>query len=217
MFAADGPEHRVVGGAQFLTALHAGADLRRQGQGRAARGAEAFAATGTEGSKGTKILALTGRVRNTGLVEVAMGTTLNTVVNEIGGGSSNGNPIKAVQTGGPSGGCIPMDKIDMAVDYGIDILGAVAVLIVGVQMLVSPVPAATPSAGTAKTMPVNPIPTKAAMPRASILAGSSDVARTRTPATGRRVRPILTRPLLPMRLSSASTPLSPMATAGRTA
>jgi len=82
-------------------------------------GAEWFAAKGTKGSKGTKILALTGRVKNTGLVEVAMGTSLHTVVFDIGGGASNGNAIKAVQTGGPSGGCLPVDKFDLPVDFDV--------------------------------------------------------------------------------------------------
>ena len=70
-------------------------------------GAKWFASRGTESSKGTKILALTGQVKNTGLVEVAMGTPIRTIVYDIGGGPKNGNSIKAVQTGGPSGGCIP--------------------------------------------------------------------------------------------------------------
>ncbi len=76
-----------------------------------------FASKGTSGSKGTKILALTGKIKNTGLVEVAMGTPIRTVVFDIGGGTLNGKPIKAVQTGGPSGGCLPVDKFDLAVDY----------------------------------------------------------------------------------------------------
>jgi NADH:ubiquinone oxidoreductase subunit F (NADH-binding)/(2Fe-2S) ferredoxin len=82
-------------------------------------GAEWFAAKGTKGSKGTKILALTGQVKNTGLVEVAMGTSLQSVVFDIGGGASNGNAIKAVQTGGPSGGCLPVDKFDLPVDFDV--------------------------------------------------------------------------------------------------
>jgi len=81
------------------------------------RGAQWFAAMGTEGSKGTKIFALTGRVRNTGLVEVPMGTALRTIVFDIGGGPSNGAAIKAVQTGGPSGGCLPAEKFDLPVDF----------------------------------------------------------------------------------------------------
>ena len=76
-----------------------------------------FASKGTSGSKGTKILALTGKIKNTGLVEVAMGTPIRTVVFDIGGGALNGKPIKAVQTGGPSGGCLPVDKFDLAVDF----------------------------------------------------------------------------------------------------
>jgi NADH:ubiquinone oxidoreductase subunit F (NADH-binding)/(2Fe-2S) ferredoxin len=76
-----------------------------------------FASKGTKGSKGTKILALTGRIKNTGLVEVAMGTSIRTVVFDIGGGAANGNAVKAVQIGGPSGGCLPVSKFDLTVDY----------------------------------------------------------------------------------------------------
>jgi NADH:ubiquinone oxidoreductase subunit F (NADH-binding)/(2Fe-2S) ferredoxin/NAD-dependent dihydropyrimidine dehydrogenase PreA subunit len=80
-------------------------------------GAEAFAAVGTEGSKGTKIMALTGRVRNTGLVEVAMGTSLREIVFDIGGGAWDGVGVKAVQTGGPSGGCLPVAMFDLPLDF----------------------------------------------------------------------------------------------------
>ena len=80
-------------------------------------GAKWFAATGTKGSKGTKIFALTGQVMNTGLVEIAMGTTLQEIVFNIGGGSKSGKAIKAVQTGGPSGGCLPTSKLDLPVDF----------------------------------------------------------------------------------------------------
>jgi NADH:ubiquinone oxidoreductase subunit F (NADH-binding)/(2Fe-2S) ferredoxin len=80
-------------------------------------GSSWFASKGTQGSKGTKILALTGRIKNTGLVEVAMGTTIREVVFDIGGGTVNGNMVKAVQIGGPSGGCIPVDKFDLAIDF----------------------------------------------------------------------------------------------------
>jgi NADH-quinone oxidoreductase subunit F len=80
-------------------------------------GAKWFASRGTEKSKGTKILALTGQVKNTGLVEVAMGTPIRTIVYDIGGGPKNGNKIKAVQTGGPSGGCIPERLFDLPVDF----------------------------------------------------------------------------------------------------
>jgi NADH:ubiquinone oxidoreductase subunit F (NADH-binding)/(2Fe-2S) ferredoxin/NAD-dependent dihydropyrimidine dehydrogenase PreA subunit len=80
-------------------------------------GSSWFTAKGTQRSKGTKILALTGRIKNTGLVEVAMGTSIREVVFDIGGGAVNSNPIKAVQTGGPSGGCLPLDKFDLAVDF----------------------------------------------------------------------------------------------------
>jgi NADH:ubiquinone oxidoreductase subunit F (NADH-binding)/(2Fe-2S) ferredoxin/NAD-dependent dihydropyrimidine dehydrogenase PreA subunit len=80
-------------------------------------GAGWFNSMGTKGSKGTKILALTGRIKNTGLVEVAMGTTIRHIVFDIGGGATNGKAIKAVQTGGPSGGCLPVDKFDLPVDF----------------------------------------------------------------------------------------------------
>lgn len=80
-------------------------------------GASWFAAKGTQGSKGTKIFALTGQVKNTGLVEVAMGTSLNNIVFDIGGGSKNGKAIKAVQTGGPSGGCLPTSHFQLPVDF----------------------------------------------------------------------------------------------------
>ncbi len=80
-------------------------------------GSSGFAAKGSKGSKGTKILALTGRVKNTGLVEVEMGTPIKTVVFDIGGGAANGKPVKAVQTGGPSGGCLPVHKFDLPVDF----------------------------------------------------------------------------------------------------
>ena len=73
-------------------------------------GPDWFAAIGTEKSKGTKVFALAGKIRNTGLVEVPMGTSLRTIVEEIGGGAPDGGKIKAVQTGGPSGGCIPAER-----------------------------------------------------------------------------------------------------------
>ncbi len=76
-----------------------------------------FASKGTKNSKGTKILALTGHIRNTGLVEVAMGKTLTDVIYGIGGGALEGRSIKAVQTGGPSGGCLPAAKFDLPVDF----------------------------------------------------------------------------------------------------
>ncbi|MDY6878748.1 MAG: NADH-ubiquinone oxidoreductase-F iron-sulfur binding region domain-containing protein [Desulfatiglans sp.] len=81
------------------------------------KGSDWFASRGSETSKGTKILALTGHIKNTGLVEVAMGTTLGTVVFGIGGGSSTGRPIRAVQTGGPSGGCLPVERFDLPVEF----------------------------------------------------------------------------------------------------
>ncbi len=81
------------------------------------RGAEWFASMGTERSKGTKVFALGGKIKHTGLVEIPMGTTLDEIVNEIGGGVPNGKKFKAAQTGGPSGGCIPASLIQTAVDY----------------------------------------------------------------------------------------------------
>jgi NADH-quinone oxidoreductase subunit F len=81
------------------------------------KGSDWFASKGSKNSKGTKILALTGRIKNTGLVEVAMGTPLQTVVFDIGGGSATGKAIRAVQTGGPSGGCLPIDKFDLPVEF----------------------------------------------------------------------------------------------------
>jgi len=80
-------------------------------------GAEAFAAMGTEKSKGTKVFALAGKIRYGGLVEVPMGITLREIVEDIGGGSISGHPVKAVQTGGPSGGCIPASLFDTRIDY----------------------------------------------------------------------------------------------------
>jgi bidirectional [NiFe] hydrogenase diaphorase subunit len=79
-------------------------------------GADWFAGIGTEKSKGTKVFALAGQIRNTGLIEVPMGTTLREIVEELGGGAPNG-VVKAVQTGGPSGGCIPASLLDTPVDY----------------------------------------------------------------------------------------------------
>lgn len=80
-------------------------------------GAPWFAAMGTEKSKGTKVFALGGKIKNTGLVEIPMGTTLREVIDEIGGGIPNGKKFKAAQTGGPSGGCIPAEHFDIAIDY----------------------------------------------------------------------------------------------------
>lgn len=80
-------------------------------------GAEWFAGIGTQSSKGTKVFAVTGKVRNSGLVEVPMGTTLRDIVFEIGGGIASGKTFKAVQTGGPSGGVIPAKYLDTPVDY----------------------------------------------------------------------------------------------------
>ena len=81
------------------------------------KGADWFASFGTETSKGTKVFALTGQVEHSGLIEVPMGTTINEIVNEIGGGVPQGKKLKAVQTGGPSGGVIPVDYMNMPVCY----------------------------------------------------------------------------------------------------
>ncbi|MDY0168866.1 MAG: NADH-quinone oxidoreductase subunit NuoF [Thermoguttaceae bacterium] len=81
------------------------------------RGAEWFAAIGTEKSKGTKVFSLVGKVENTGLVEVPMGITLREIVFDIGGGIPGGKRLKAVQTGGPSGGCLPGSLLDLSIDY----------------------------------------------------------------------------------------------------
>ncbi len=81
------------------------------------QGARAFSAIGTERSKGTKIFSLVGKITNTGLVEVPMGITLGDIIHKIGGGIPGGKKFKAVQTGGPSGGCIPKDKLDLKVDF----------------------------------------------------------------------------------------------------
>ncbi|MEE6207438.1 MAG: NADH-ubiquinone oxidoreductase-F iron-sulfur binding region domain-containing protein [Alphaproteobacteria bacterium] len=81
------------------------------------KGADWFASFGTETSKGTKVFALTGQVKHSGLIEVPMGTTINEIVNEIGGGVPEGKTLKAIQTGGPSGGVIPAKYMDMPVCY----------------------------------------------------------------------------------------------------
>ena len=81
------------------------------------KGADWFAGIGTEKSKGTKVFALAGKITNTGLIEVPMGTTLRQIVEKMGGGAPDGGRIKAVQTGGPSGGCIPAASLDTPVDY----------------------------------------------------------------------------------------------------
>ena len=80
-------------------------------------GPEWFSSMGTEKSKGTKVFALGGKIHNTGLVEIPMGTTLREVIEEIGGGIPNGKKFKAAQTGGPSGGCIPAEHYDIPIDY----------------------------------------------------------------------------------------------------
>ena len=81
------------------------------------RGAEWFASIGTASSKGTKIFSLVGKINNTGLIEVPMGITLRDIIYEIGGGIPDKKQFKAVQTGGPSGGCIPSNFIDLPIDY----------------------------------------------------------------------------------------------------
>jgi NADH-quinone oxidoreductase subunit F len=81
------------------------------------KGAQWFSSIGTEKSKGTKVFALAGKINNVGLVEVPMGTTLREIIYELGGGINNNKEFKAVQTGGPSGGCIPKEHLDTAIDY----------------------------------------------------------------------------------------------------
>jgi len=81
------------------------------------KGGEWYASMGTDKSKGTKVFSLVGNIVNTGLIEVEMGTTLREIIYEIGGGIPGGKQFKAVQTGGPSGGCLPADKLDMPVDF----------------------------------------------------------------------------------------------------
>ncbi|MFQ5956358.1 MAG: NADH-quinone oxidoreductase subunit F, partial [Candidatus Brocadiales bacterium] len=81
------------------------------------KGAKWFSSIGTEGSKGTKIFALAGNVRNTGLVEVPMGTTLREIIFDIGGGIARKRNFKAAQIGGPSGGCVPTEYLDTPIDY----------------------------------------------------------------------------------------------------
>jgi NADH-quinone oxidoreductase subunit F len=83
------------------------------------KGSSWFASKGTPQSKGTKILALTGRIKNTGLVEIAMGIPIRKVVFDIGGGAVDGKPVKAVQIGGPSGGCLPVEKFDLPIDFDV--------------------------------------------------------------------------------------------------
>jgi NADH-quinone oxidoreductase subunit F len=80
-------------------------------------GAEWFSEVGTNGSKGTKIFSLVGKINNTGLVEVPMGITLKEIIFDVGGGIPEGKEFKAVQTGGPSGGCLPKDKLKLPIDY----------------------------------------------------------------------------------------------------
>jgi len=82
-----------------------------------ARGADWFSSIGSEGSKGTKVFSLVGKVRNTGLIEVPMGITLREIIHDIGGGIPEDKKFKAVQTGGPSGGCIPAEYLDLPVDF----------------------------------------------------------------------------------------------------
>jgi NADH:ubiquinone oxidoreductase subunit F (NADH-binding)/(2Fe-2S) ferredoxin/NAD-dependent dihydropyrimidine dehydrogenase PreA subunit len=81
------------------------------------RGCAWYASYGTERSRGTKVFALTGKIKNPGLIEVPMGITLREIIDDIGGGIESGKPLKAIQTGGPSGGCIPAGMLDMNVDY----------------------------------------------------------------------------------------------------
>ncbi len=98
------------------------------------RGAEWFASIGTPTSTGTKVFSLVGRINNTGLVEVPMGTTLREVIYDIGGGIPDGRAFKAVQTGGPSGGVIPEDQLDVSIDF--DALAAVGAMMGSGGMIV---------------------------------------------------------------------------------
>jgi len=98
------------------------------------KGADWFGSMGTEKSKGTKVFALGGKITNTGLVEIPMGTPLRQIIEVIGGGIPNGKKLKAVQTGGPSGGCIPASLIDTPVDY--DSLAAIGSIIGSGGMIV---------------------------------------------------------------------------------
>ena len=97
-------------------------------------GAEWFRSVGTERSPGTKVFALGGKIKHTGLVEVPMGTTLREIVEEIGGGVPNGHSFKAAQTGGPSGGCIPASEMDVKIDY--DSLIAIGAMMGSVGMII---------------------------------------------------------------------------------
>ncbi|HTF99411.1 MAG TPA: NADH-ubiquinone oxidoreductase-F iron-sulfur binding region domain-containing protein, partial [Nitrospirota bacterium] len=81
------------------------------------RGCQWYSSFGTERSRGTKVFALTGKIKNPGLIEVPMGIKLRDIIFDIGGGTESGKPVKAVQTGGPSGGCIPASQLDISVDY----------------------------------------------------------------------------------------------------
>ncbi|MDO4380233.1 MAG: NADH-quinone oxidoreductase subunit NuoF [Clostridia bacterium] len=103
LFAKPTTENNVETFANIPTIIREGADF--------------FASMGTEKSKGTKVFALGGKIANTGLVEIPMGTTLREIIEEIGGGIPNGKKFKAAQTGGPSGGCIPASLIDTPIDY----------------------------------------------------------------------------------------------------
>jgi NADP-reducing hydrogenase subunit HndC len=82
------------------------------------KGAAWFASMGTEDSRGTKVFAVGGKIANTGLVEIPMGTTLREIIYDIAGGIPNGKKFKACQTGGPSGGCIPAQNLDTPIDFG---------------------------------------------------------------------------------------------------
>ena len=90
------------------------------------QGYEKYAEVGTDGSRGTKVFALAGKVRHGGLIEVPMGTTIRQIVEDIGGGVEGGERLKAVQIGGPSGGCIPAELCDAEIDFdALNRLGAI--------------------------------------------------------------------------------------------
>lgn len=116
-FPRQRPPYPAVAGLNGLPTLINNVETLSQISYIIRHGAESYNCIGTEGSKGTKVFALAGKVRHGGLIEVPMGTTLNQIIEEIGGGVEGGEKLKAVQIGGPSGGCIPASLCDVAVDF----------------------------------------------------------------------------------------------------
>lgn len=131
---------------------------------------------GTEGSKGTKVFALTGKVRRGGLVEIPMGKTLRDVIFDIGGGIRDGKAFKAVQMGGPSGGCIPADLLDTVIDY--KALGATGAIMGSGGMVV--MDEGTCMVGMAKFFWISP--RKNPAENASIAASAQSVCSKCSPA-----------------------------------